>query len=100
MVVSIISSVGLFGVIGFGLWSRHERRMTELRLMHQNQGDANLRASVEALQQEMRALRETSTQYDQSFDAALQRMESRVEGLERRVPEGEVNPSANLRAGR
>jgi hypothetical protein len=100
MVVSIISSVGLFGGVGFALWSRHERRMTELRLTHQHQGDANLRATVEALQQEVRALRETSTQYDLSFDAALQRMESRVEGLERRIPEGEVSPAANLRAGR
>jgi hypothetical protein len=74
--------------------------MMKMKMQLQNQGDANLRASVEALQQEVRALRETSTQYDLSFDSALQRMESRMENVERRVQAVEANTPANLQAGR
>src|SRR5262245_41546216 len=79
----------------YALWSDHSRQMMKLKLQLQNQGDANLRASVEALQQEVRALRETSTQYDLSFDAALQRMEQRMENVERRVQAVEANTPAN-----
>jgi len=89
----------MFSVIGFALWSRHERKMTELRMLRGSQSDGNLNASVEALQQEVRALRETSMQYDLSFDSALQRVEGRVEGLERRVNEVETNTN-DLRVGR
>ncbi len=43
-----------------------------------------MRNDLAAMRQELQALRDTSTQYDISFDTALQRMESRVEHVERR----------------
>jgi hypothetical protein len=67
------------------IWADHQRRILEMKLRMQNQGDSSLRAEVEALRQEVRALRDTSTQYDLSFDSALQRMEKRIEGVERRT---------------
>jgi hypothetical protein len=48
-------------------------------------GNTDSRGEIEALRQELRSLRDTTTQYDISFDTALQRMESRVEGVERQV---------------
>jgi len=44
-----------------------------------------LRAELEATRQELRNLRDTSMQYDISFDTALGRMENRVAHVERRV---------------
>jgi hypothetical protein len=82
------------------IWTSHKRQVLQMQMRMQNQGDASLRATVEALQQEVRALRETSTQYDLSFDTALQRMESRMENVERRVQAVEASTPANLPAGR
>ena len=44
-----------------------------------------LRAEIEAMRQEMRSLRDTTTQYDLSFDTALQNMEKKVEILNRKL---------------
>src|SRR5438094_807718 len=41
-------------------------------------------AGTDDLRQELAALRDTSTQFDMSFDAALQRLEARVRHLEGR----------------
>lgn len=45
---------------------------------------------VESLRRELAELRDTATRYDLSFDAALQRMESRVGHLEQRAIESAV----------
>ena len=84
------------------IWTGHQRKMLEMRLQLQNQGDTGLRAEVETLRQEVRSLRDTSMQYDLSFDTALQRMEKRVEGVERRTgatTAADTN-TINLGAGR
>ena len=54
-----------------------------MKLQLNNQGDSGVRAELEALRHEVRSLRDTSMQYDLSFDTALQRMEQRVERMER-----------------
>ena len=59
------------------IWTKHQREMIQLRLRLQ-QGDGNSQTDLQALRQEIQALRETSMQYDLSFDAALQRLEQRV----------------------
>lgn len=82
------------------IWSVHKRKMLEMQMRLNNQGDANLRASVEALREEVRSLRDTTTQYDLSFDTALQRMEQRIEGVESRVQDAPVPRTVDLRGGR
>jgi hypothetical protein len=83
------------------IWADHQRKMLLMQLEMRNQGDSGLRAEVEALRQEVRSLRDTSTQYDLSFDTALQRLEKRIEGVERRggVNTPETN-SINVGLGR
>lgn len=44
-----------------------------------------LREELAALREEVHSLKDTATQYDISFDTALQNMDSRVAHLERRV---------------
>ena len=49
-----------------------------------------LRAELEVTRQELRDLRDTSMQYDLSFDTAIGRVENRVAHVERRIG---INPS-------
>ncbi len=99
--IGLVAVVLIFGSPMIAIWTGHQRKMLEMRLQLQNQGDAGLRAEVEALRQEIRALRDTSMQYDLSFDTALQRLEKRVEGVERRgVGIATEANTINLGAGR
>jgi hypothetical protein len=82
------------------IWTHHKRKVLELQLRLKQEGDAGVRAAVEAMREEMRALRDTTMQYDISFDNALQRMEQRVENLERNAQAASTDEIAHLRAGR
>lgn len=82
----LMAVVCVFSIPMLAIWTSHKRKMMELQLKMRGQGDnVDSRAEIEALRQEMRSLRDTTTQYDISFDTALQRMEGRVEGVERQI---------------
>jgi hypothetical protein len=98
--IGLVAVTLIFGSPLLAVWTGHQRKMLELKLQLQNQGDVGLRAEVDALRQEVRALRDTSTQYDLSFDTALQRMEKRVEGVERRIVGYEPDPNTLNLSGR
>lgn len=83
--IAIIAIMGGFGIPLSAIWGHHQQKMMELKLKLSGAGDNNLRAEIDALRQEMRALRDTTMQYDLSFDTALQRVEGRVESVESRV---------------
>src|SRR5579871_347263 len=98
-IIPILGMIVVFSIPLSAIWTSHRRKILEMQMRLRNEGDAGVRASVEALREEVRALRDTTTQYDLSFDTALQRMERRVEGLERRVNEKDTGNTANVRAG-
>lgn len=100
MIVTMFGIIGVFGLPFSVLWMQHKRKMLELQLRMHTQGDANVTAQLEAMRQELRQLRDTTMQYDLSFDTALQRMESRIETLERRAVTGETDSVNELRVGR
>jgi hypothetical protein len=79
---------------------KHRTRIAQLKIEAQHRTDADVRAALDDLRTEMRALRDTTMQYDLSFDTALQRMERRVEGLERRSLTADASASLDLRSGR
>ena len=75
------------------LWSSYNKTRIEIAKIKASKQSPSAGSSYElelmrndlaAMRQELHALRDTSTQYDISFDTALQRMESRVEHVERR----------------
>ena len=76
--IGLIAVVLIFGIPIVKIWTDHQRKMLEMKLQLHNKGDNGLRAELDALRQEVRSLRDTSMQYDLSFDTALQRMEQRV----------------------
>ena len=63
----------------------YKLKMRELEVRGIQGSDSSLRAEIEAMRQEMRSLRDTTTQYDLSFDTALQNMEKKVEILNRKL---------------
>jgi hypothetical protein len=67
------------------IMSSHQRKLAEMKMRMTQQADANTLAELRALKQQMTELRDTTTRYDLSFDAALQRLESRMANIEQRV---------------
>ncbi|MCC6728055.1 MAG: hypothetical protein IT208_01825 [Chthonomonadales bacterium] len=78
LVIAIFMSIPLAAIL-----CAHRRRMAEIELRHRQPGDEALRQQVNALQQQVAALRDTTTSYDLSFDTALQRVERRLSAVER-----------------
>ena len=84
--IGLVAIVMTFGVPLTVIWTHHQRKMAELQLkLRQGGQDNTLRASVEALREEVRALKDTTMQYDLSFDTALQNIENRVQSMERQA---------------
>src|SRR5262245_15017819 len=97
----LIACVMVFSIPLLAIWTSHRRKMLELQLRLRNEGSSSLHAEMEAMRHEIRSLRETTMRYDLSFDTALQRLEQRVEGIERRaITSGEAGEVAELRNGR
>src|ERR1051326_5058987 len=65
------------------IWSNHKRKMEELKMKRQQMITDNMRAEFAAIRDEIRDLRDTTMQYDLSFDTALQQMDRRLSHLER-----------------
>jgi hypothetical protein len=85
MIVGLLVTMMVFAIPWYAISTYHRRKMEEIRGKHRVDIEAETRAAIEALRQEMAALRDTSTQYDVSFDTALNRLDSRMSHLEQRV---------------
>jgi hypothetical protein len=72
-----------------GILTHHRRKLEEIRLRHKTDISGETKAAIEALRKEMAGLRDTTTEYDVSFDTALHRIESRVGTLEQRMQQVE-----------
>jgi hypothetical protein len=93
----IAGSVVIISVIG--IWTEHQQKMAKLRFRSGDAADAGVRAAIDKLAEDVRSIRETTMQYDISFDAALQRLETRVGGLESRMREVEQTTQVTGRSG-
>ena len=63
----------------------HQRKMAEIRARSSDPSSSTLnelRLQLSAVREEITTLRDTSTRFDMSFDAALSRLESRVDRVE------------------
>jgi hypothetical protein len=83
--VAIFGTGLVFGIPLSLIWTHHRRKMLELQLRLKQENEGNVRGAVDALREEVRQLRDTTLQYDLSFDNALQRLEARVGHIERRT---------------
>ena len=96
---AVLTCMGLFVMLpGMSIWTSHKRKMLELQLRMRGETDSNLRGELSAMRDEIRSLRDTSMQYDISFDTALQNMDRRIGSVEQRVNQisGENSNSVNI----
>jgi cell division protein FtsI/penicillin-binding protein 2 len=84
MTVIIIFGM-ILGVGAIAIVTEHLQKMAQIKARGQQRGNEEIVKAVEMLRREVAQLRDTTTQYDVSFDAALQRLESRVANLETRT---------------
>ena len=87
----VIPLAGIICLFGLPIWTHHNRKMMELKLKMRQGADDSTLAEMRALKEQIAELRDTTTRYDMSFDAALQRIESRVSHVEGRVNSLEAN---------
>ncbi len=89
----LIALIIAFG-LGWPVWLtmvivRHREKMRQLEL--KQQGSPGLVEEVQALRRELTQLRETTTRFDMSFDATLDRLERRMDNFDHRSRVAEAN---------
>ena len=82
----------IFAIPIVAIITTHQRKMAEMKMKMGGGGNDAVTEELKALKQQMAELRDTTTRYDISFDAALQRIESRVGHLENKVSAIEQAP--------
>ena len=93
--IPIVAIVFGCGIPISAIWTTHKRKVLEMQMSIKQQGGVEVQGAINALREEVRQLRDTSMSYDISFDSAMQRMENRVENLERRVITQNAENAAN-----
>ncbi|MGC4047944.1 MAG: hypothetical protein QM758_29470 [Armatimonas sp.] len=79
--IAAIAIMSIFGWIPLKVVLGHIARMAEIKNKSEGDKSEMARQMVE-MQNELKALRETTTRFDVSFDAALTRLEERVMSME------------------
>lgn len=90
--IGLVAVVCIFGTPIVAIITNHYRKLAEMRMQSGAQGNSVVVEEMQKLKQQMAELRDTTTRYDISFDAALQRIESRVGHLENKVSAIEQAP--------
>ena len=72
----------------YALWTYHKRKLEEIKARQRSTIDKATLEAIDGLRKEMAALRDTTTQYDMSFDTALKRLESRMDNVEGKLIAG------------
>lgn len=75
--------IGVTAIPPMLIWTHHRRKMEELRMQRGRVMAEDIRTEFAAIRTEIRDLRDTSMQYDLSFDTAMQQMERRMNKMER-----------------
>ena len=89
----ILAILMVFGIPITVILTSHIRKMEEIRSKGGKGGDESVARAIHELKEQFNELRDTTTKYDMSFDAALQRIENRVNHLEGRVARVEQQPA-------
>jgi hypothetical protein len=91
-----VAILAVFGIPIIAILTSHQQKMAQLRAQSSQATDAKVLEELQSLKQQMAELRDTTTRYDMSFDAALQRIESRVGNVEGRVATLEQSASQRV----
>ena len=86
----------VFGIPIIAIWTTHIRKMKEMEISSGRSPGGMGSTEIAQLREEVRQLKDTALSYDLSFDTALQRMESRMDGMERKFQQIEASPQNTL----
>jgi len=76
------------------IWTKHLEKMAEIRSRRVEKVEPSVLGELEALRAEVAKLRDTSTRFDMSFDAAITALEKRMVRVETQdVPTAVVTPT-------
>ena len=64
------------------IWTSHARKMAEIKAMQGQTVAPDIRRELTEIKQQISELRDTTTRFDLSFDAAMTRLEQRVDNIE------------------
>lgn len=88
ILIPIAGICAVFGIPLSAIWTKHRQEMERIKAASNAKSKAavpsNVAEELAALRAEVTSLRETTTRFDMSFDAALTRLEQRVDGVEER----------------
>jgi len=73
----------IFSIPLVAIWTHHRRKMEELRNHRSAAYSEDVRAEFASVRADIKSLRDTTMQYDLSFDTNLQQLERRLAKLER-----------------
>jgi methylthioribose-1-phosphate isomerase len=83
--IGLVAVVMVFGIPITAIVTAHFRQLAQMKMNRSSEQDQALLHELQAVKQQIEQLRDTTTQYDMSFDTALQRLESRMSHIEQRV---------------
>jgi|GEM_PF-2599036 hypothetical protein len=96
----LIAVFGIFGWIPIMVYYKHKIHLEQIRMQGGGPGAPGTRQMIEELRGEVRQLRDQSSKFDVSFDAALCRIEDRVDRLEsERYASGQQQRAASTLVG-
>jgi hypothetical protein len=93
-VVAIVGTLAVFGIPLSAIWTHHLREIAKIKAEKGDggKGNAEILREVQAMRDEMATLRDTTTKFDMSFDAALSRLEQRMDKAEQNI--ADIRPAA------
>jgi hypothetical protein len=77
-------SIPLAGIAtgALAIFLSHQRELAKIKAQTQNNVSESVRAELDEMRRQMTDLRDTTTKFDISFDAAISRLEDRVDRVE------------------
>jgi cell division protein ZapA (FtsZ GTPase activity inhibitor) len=85
-VIGVVAIALMFGAIPItAMVTYHQRKMAEIKARMGGANADEVKSALNAVRDEVSALRETTTKFDMSFDAAITRLEQRVDHIEEQV---------------
>ena len=85
LMIPLAAVLCIFGIPIVAILTSHKQKVLEMKLRQKSSADESVMAEFRELKKQFNELRDNTSQYDMSFDTAMQRLDSRLTGLEGRM---------------
>jgi hypothetical protein len=91
--LALLIPIAAMGIPITAIWTSHLRKMAEIRAQQGATLPPDVRTDLAEMKRQINELRETTTRFDMSFDAAVTRLEERVDHIEERQGANTLPPT-------